>query len=153
MSINIIDSDSTVEYIYCDMCRYGDCLYKFAKFKQYAGWYCRDCYELIDEDAGDEDDNNFIITLNMLKTFIKVSNPHHEKVYYYKTIMCREIERMQVSHAQTFIQLLLDEQCRLSDIIKLDTNKDEILKEIDCVNKVLSLLYKYKKTYVDDKKK
>lgn len=90
MSINIISNENNIEAIYCDMCRNYNCLYKCTNFKQYYGWYCRNCYELIDEDF--DDDNNFIITLNMLKTFIEVSNPNFNKNYHHQKLICNEIE-------------------------------------------------------------
>lgn len=95
MSINIIPDDSKVEYIYCDMCRNGDCLYKCANFKQYNGWYCRNCYELIDEDLDENLDDNFVIKMNMLKTFIEVSNPYLGKYYYYQKLVCSEIKKIE----------------------------------------------------------
>lgn len=93
MSINVIENEYPEnEYLFCDLCRGGDCSYKFSKFKHYKGWYCRNCYELKNEDDDEYDDANFIIVLHMLKTYIYVSNPSFNKTYYNMKQICKEIK-------------------------------------------------------------
>lgn len=92
MSINIIETEYIeVEYIYCDLCRGGNLSYKCANFKQYPGWYCRNCYELIDEDADEYNDDNYIITLHQLKCYIEVSNNIFCKDYYNKKTVLKQL--------------------------------------------------------------
>lgn len=94
MSINIIETEyPEVEYLFCDLCRSGDCSYKFQKFIQYEGWYCRNCYELIHEDCDDENDNNYILSIISLKVYIKVSNPVFCRTYYNMKQICKEIKQ------------------------------------------------------------
>ena len=93
MSINIINAEtSETEFIYCDLCRGLECLYKCSNFKQYNGWYCRNCYEKVDEEADEEDDNSYIITLPMLRSFICVSTDKFVPVYYNMKMICNEIK-------------------------------------------------------------
>ena len=94
MSINIIESNyPEEEYLFCDLCRNGDCSYKFQKFNQYKGWYCRNCYELIDEDADEENDNNYILSMSSLKVYIHVSCPVFCRTYYNMKQICKEIKQ------------------------------------------------------------
>jgi hypothetical protein len=92
MSINVIKGEyPESEYLFCDLCRGGDCSYKFSKFKQYNGWYCRNCFELKNEDDDEYDDNNFKIVLRVLKISIEVSTPLFNKIYYNMKQICKEI--------------------------------------------------------------
>lgn len=91
MSINTIENE-TLDYLFCDLCRAGDCIYKFATFKQYHGWYCRDCYELTDEDGDEENDDNYIITFRMLKVMMETSTPSFNTTYYKMKIICEVIK-------------------------------------------------------------
>ena len=82
------------ESIYCDNCRMRQLIYKCAEFQQYEGWYCRSCFELIDEDADDEDDNNFIITIDLLRCYIKNSTPNLLPQYYKFRKLNEEIKNL-----------------------------------------------------------
>ena len=93
MSINIIDSNNDVEFIYCDLCRNGDLLYKCGQFKQYVGWYCRNCYELTDEDDDEYNDMNYVLVMRMLKTYIDVSTPTFCKEYHNMKTLCADIKK------------------------------------------------------------
>ena len=59
---------------------------------------------------------------------------------------------MELFNLVTFIALLLDEQKRLAETMCGDNNKTELIKELECINKMLALLYKYRDTYKSDKK-
>ena len=83
------------EDTYCGMCRTPELIYKGAIFKQYNGWYCRSCYELIDEDADENDDENYIITIRLLRVMILTAYPcGSNKTYYNMKLVCQEIKRL-----------------------------------------------------------
>lgn len=95
MSINIKYQDEYPDSLFCDLCRCEDASYRLLAFKQYNGMYCRHCYELVDEDADEEDDNNYIITIRMLRVTVQTTNSLClEKTYYYMKQVCNQIRSM-----------------------------------------------------------
>ena len=70
---------------YCDTCKSVEPLYKLQVFKQYHGQHCRSCYELIDEDADEEDDESYIISIELIKAMHLHS--HKGRNYYHKLCM------------------------------------------------------------------
>jgi len=87
MSINIFKGEYPEDdYIFCDLCRTGNCSYKFFKFPQYVGWYCRCCW--------DEVDNKIILDMGQLKTMITYSTPTIGKTFYRLKQVCQEIKKI-----------------------------------------------------------
>ena len=60
---------------------------------------------------------------------------------------------MELFQIQSFIAFLLDEQKRLAETMCGDNNKTGLIKELECINKLLALLCKYRDTYKSDKPK
>ena len=70
---------------YCDTCKSVEPLYKLQDFKQFHGLHCSSCYELIDEDADEIDDESYIISSDMIKALHVFSNKGQR--YYHKLCM------------------------------------------------------------------